>query len=257
MSDAPINAWILDPVTSAIAFVAEEAKIVGLLQRALTHIEGGRPLLELAARHLAATHNRKAVGAIRSLLSEAPIQEKWAAELRSDDYALLNGHSLVAIWGALEAGIEDTVVGILAKDRNAPNILMQTGVRLPQVYPAPADDEELRKLYRKAEDKVRVKHDVVDTQENLLQLFGLTASCPGRKDTLLSANSIRNALVHRSGFIDTKAVQQAPMLSSMLGQKIRVTRDLYLQCHEAVSQTLVMLIGSIASSKYMVANGGE
>ena len=255
MSDEPVNAWILDPVTSAITFVAEEAKIGGLLQRALAHIEGGRPMLEFAARHLAATHNRKAVGAIRRLLDEAPIQERWAAELRSDDYALLNGHSLVAIWGALETCIEDTVVGILAKDPNAEAILVGAGVRISNGYPKPEDDTELRKLYRKAEDAVRVKYDVVQTQENLLQLFGLTACCPEKKDTLLLANSVRNALVHRGGVIDAKAAQQAPALSPMLGQKIRVTRELYLTCYESVSQLLVALIGSITSSKYVVANG--
>lgn len=255
MSDKPINAWILDPVTSAVTFVAEEAKISGLLQRALAYIEGGRPMLELAARSLAATHNRKAVGAIRRLLSEAPIQESWAAELRFNNYALLNGHSLVAIWGALETCIEDTVISILATDSAAPTLLARAGVRIPNVYPASEDDDGLRKLFRKAEDAVRVKYDVVQTQENLLQIFGLTASCPEHKEMLLSVNSIRNVLVHRGGIIDAKAVQQASILAPVLGKKFRVTQELYLQCHEAVSQTLVVLIRSITSSKYVMANG--
>lgn len=183
MNDELINAWILNPVFSAVTFVAEETKIGGLLQRALIHIENSQLLLGLAAQQLA--HNREAVSAIRSLLSDAPAQKIWAAELRADDYALLNGHSLVAIWGALETCIEDTIVGILAKDSSASVLLVEAGVRIPSVYPISEDDEGLRRLFRKIEDVVRVKYDVVGTQENLLQLFGLTASCPKYKDTLL------------------------------------------------------------------------
>lgn len=257
MSNEPINAWILDPVISAVNFVAEEAKINGLLYRALVHIEGSRPLLELAARHLASTHNQKAIGAMQRLLNEAPIQEEWAAEIRASDYALLNGHSLVAIWGALETCVENTIVGILAKDSSAITLIAKTEIQLPADTLAPDEYEELCKLFRKAEDAVRVKHDVVQTQENLLQLFGLSAACPGQKDTLLMANSLRNALVHRGGIIDAKAVRQAPMLSPLIGKKCSISRELYMKCHKAVSECLVALVRSICNSKYVVINDSK
>lgn len=255
MDSQPVNAWILDPINTAVLFVGEEAKVCGLLQRALIHIEKGRPLLQLAAQHIRTKQGARAAEPIRRLLQEAPIQEQWAMDLRESDYAPLNAHSLVAIWGALETCIEDTVIAILEREPAAITAIAAAGVRIDPNKPlAILTEEELRSLYRKIEDAVRVKHDVVQTQENVLNLFGLSADCPEHKDALLSANALRNAIVHRGGFIDEKAVRQAPALSLLLGTKCILRSTEFLKYHQAVSACLVALIGSIVISPYMVRN---
>lgn len=74
----PNVASILDPVVACTTFVAEEGKIGGLLQRALTHIELGRPMLEYVALQLAQPGLQDAVEPMKRLLAAAPIQEQWA-----------------------------------------------------------------------------------------------------------------------------------------------------------------------------------
>jgi len=255
MSATPVNEWILGPIHAAVLFVGEEAKVGGLLQRALIHIEKGRPLLELAAKHLRTRGGAKAAEPIRRLLQEAPIQEQWAMELRKTDYAPLNAHSLVAIWGALETCIEDTVVAILARDSSAFPSLARAGVRIePDKFGSQPTEDDLRTLYRKIEDAVRVKHDVVQTQENVLNLFGLSAACPDHKDDLLSANALRNAIVHRGGVIDDKAVRQAPALAPQAGTQCLIKCADFLRYHKAVSASLVSLVGSIVASRYVARN---
>ncbi|PTQ85296.1 hypothetical protein [Nitrosomonas ureae] len=203
MGAPPVNEWIFMPIDAAIVFVAEEAKVGGLLQRALIHIEKGRPLLDLAAKHLRAENEIKTAEPIQRLMQADSIQEQWAKELRETDYAFLNAHSLVAIWGALEACIEDIVIAILARDSAAIAPVSAAGVRVDfNKLSLPLEEENLRTLYRKIEDFVRVKYDVVQTQENVLNLFGLSAACPEHKDALLSANALRNVIVHRRGLID-------------------------------------------------------
>lgn len=113
-------------------------------------------------------------------------------------------------------------------------------------------EEERRSFYRKIEDAVRVKHDVVQTQENVLNLLGLSANCPEHKAALLSANALRNAIVHRGGLIDERAVHQAPALSPLLGTKCIIRSTEFLKYHQAVSACLVALIGSIVASPYVV-----
>jgi len=255
MDSPPVNAWILNPVNTAVLFVGEEAKVGGLLQRALIHIEKGRPLLELAAQHIRTKQGGRAAEPIRRLLQDAPIQEQWATELRESDYAPLNAHSLVAIWGALETCVEDTVVAILEREPAAIAAIAGAGVRVNvnKLLVMPAE-EELRSLYRRIEDAVRVKHDVIQTQENVLNLFGLSVACPEHKDVLLSANALRNAIVHRGGVIDERAVRQAPILSSLLGTKCVIRCTEFLKYHQAVSACLVALIGSIVASPYVVRN---
>lgn len=255
MDAPPVNEWILGPIDRAVLFVGEEAKVGGLLQRALIHIEKGRPLLELAAKHLRAKGGIKAADPIQRLLQAAPVHEQWAMELRETDYALLNAHSLVAIWGALEVCVEDIVVAILARDPGAIASVSAAGVRFDSnKLSSPLAEEDLRILYRKIEDVVRVKHDVVQTQENVLNIFGLSAACPGHKDALLSANALRNAIVHRGGIIDDKAVRQAPALAPQLGAKCIIKCADFLRYHEAVSACLVALVGSVVASPYVVRN---
>lgn len=257
MNAPPVNEWILAPLFSAVRFVGEEAKVGGLLKRALTHLENGRPFLELTVQHLIAMGKTEDLEPIQRLLVAAPIQEQWATELRNTDYAVLNAHSLVAIWGALEACVEDIVVAILAKDPAAMASIATAGIRVnsDRMTSTPADGD-LRILYRKIEDAVRVKYDVVQTQENILNLFGLSAGCLEHKSALLSANALRNAIVHRGGIIDDKSVRQAPALASLIGTTCIITCTEFLKYHEAVSACLVALVGSVVASPYVVRVGG-
>lgn len=71
MATTPVNRWILEPVASARLFVGEETKIAGLLQRALTHIEMGRPLLDLAADRFRAADHEAGVRGVRKLIDES------------------------------------------------------------------------------------------------------------------------------------------------------------------------------------------
>jgi hypothetical protein len=248
----PVNAWILDPVSSAILFVGEEAKIGGLLQRALVHIENGRPLLELAERVLAAAGQTQGAKGLRSLIEAAPIQEQWAADLRNSDYAPLNSHSLVAIWGAFETAVEDTIKAVLAKNPSAVGTMTAAGVRVSNAKIAnPATEESLRYLYRKLQDAVAVDYDIAQTLENMLGVFSLSVISPQHKSALLAANALRNAIAHRRGYIDEKAVRQAPALAPLLGTICVVTRAEYLKYHEGISAALVTLLGSITSSRYV------
>jgi hypothetical protein len=159
MPEPSVNAWILAPLHSAVLFVGEEAKLGGLLQRALIHVEKGRPLLELAEQRLLAAGKTDTVRAVRVLLQEAPLQEQWAAELRATDYATLNAHALVAICGALETCVEDVVVAILSQIPSAMVSIAKAGIRVdPNKLASPPTEDELRTLYRKIEDAVRVKY---------------------------------------------------------------------------------------------------
>ena len=224
----------------------------GLLQRALTHIESGRPLLQLAAQRLASAGNADAIEPLARLLAAAPIQEQWAAELRSTDYASLNAHALVAIWGALETCIEDLVVAILSNVPTAAATVSAAGVRVnSNKVASSATEEDLRALYRKIEEHVRVKQDVVQTYEKVLRLFGLSAACPEHTDALLSANALRNVIVHRGGIIDERAVRQAQALAPRLGTKCMIKRDDFLMYHQAVSAWLIALMQSVVASPYV------
>ena len=116
----------------------------------------------------------------------------------------------------------------------------------------PATEASLRYLYRRLQDAVGADYDIVQTLENMLMVFSLSAISPQHKSALLAANALRNAIAHRRGYIDEKAVRQAPALAPLLGTTCVVNRAEYLKYHEAISAALVTLLGSITSSPYVV-----
>lgn len=242
---------ILEPVVACTTFVAEEGKIGGLLQRALTHIELGRPMLEYIALQLVRSGLNEAFEPMMRLVAAAPIQEQWAKELRESDYAVLNAHSLVAIWGAVETCIEDTVVKILTISPES-DALSAIGIKdLMTVY----DEDGAHEVYRKIERKLWIKGDVVGSYENILSIFRLSASVPPETaETLREVNAVRNCFVHRGGVIDEKAAREAPTLTSLVGKRFEVRKDNYLRYHEAVGKWIVALMNSICSSDYVQTN---
>jgi hypothetical protein len=243
--------WILEPVHNCIAFVGDEARIGGLLQRSLIHIEHGTLVLENIASRFIEAGRPESAETVRKLLLDAPVQEQWAKDLRQSDYALLNAHSLVAVWGAVETCIEDTIVCIHLNATTAVTKLAALGIVVAGPMAA-ATDEEAHGLYRKVEQRCRVKGDVVATNEAILRAFGLSASVgASTAATLREINAVRNCTLHRGGVVDEKAAREAPALAARLGSRITVTRSDYLKYHEAVSQWLVALMASVSASEYV------
>lgn len=246
----PDVASILDPVMTCTTFVAEEGKIGGLLQRALTHFELGRPMLEYVALQFAQSGLHDAVEPMKGLLAAAPFQEEWAKELRESEYAVLNAHSLVAIWGAVETCIEDTVVKILISSP-IPDGLLALGIKAPM---SEYEEDEANEVYRKIERKLWIKGDVVSSYENILSAFGLSAAVSsGTAEILREINAVRNCLVHRGGVIDEKAAREAPILMPLIGKRFEVSKVNYLRYHEAASEWIAALMSSICSSGYVRA----
>lgn len=253
MSNTPSKIWIIDPVARCVEFIAEEAKIGGLLQRALTHVEMGRPLLELAALRFLEAGHTQALENLKLLLASAPLQEEWARELRATGYAPLNSHGLVAIWGALEVCIEDTVVSILSHDSASLAKIEAGGVKVNRDASGYVAEEEFRRVYRRLESQRTVEDNIVDTYEALLGLFGLSAAAKLHSATLIEVNALRNCIMHRGGIIDQKAANQAPSLQPYVGKKYLVTNADFIKYHEAISAWVVALMGSVCASSYAKA----
>lgn len=254
MTLQPSFMLILAPILASIEYVAEETKVNGLLKRALAHIELGRPLLEYALIKLEES-NISDTSPLSRLLTDAPIQEEWAIELRSSDYSTLHSHSLVSIWGVLESCLENLVVTILMNDADIFQKLTSSGLKIdPSKIASGINEEDARALYQKIENHVRVKGNIVLTYEAVLSLFDLSAACLQHTESLLSANALRNCIMHRGGIIDKKAINQAPELSLWLGKKYNLTSDDYLKYYDAVTAWLSSLLDSAIKSKYVVNN---
>jgi len=243
--------WIVEAVTDCALFVGDETCIGGLLKNALTHTEQAQPLLQSVDKIARGQRNRAFAAAAKRLSDSAPFHEAWARELRESDYAVLNAHSLVAIWGALETCVEDTVVSILLNWPAALVELDTIGVRFDSSQLL-VNYEDAHALYSKIEHKLNVKGDIVATYSAVLRHFDLDALVSEETAAvLLEANSLRNCLLHRRGYIDARAVRNAPSLHGREGEKVRISSVDYRRYHEAIGDWTVALSESTVKSKYI------
>lgn len=244
--------WIFGPSTRCIQFIGEETKNGGLLKRALAHLELDGPLWGLARERLESTGQTAALESLDRVAAQSPWNEQWAVEIRTDDYAAINAHSLVAVWGALEICVEDTVAALLRHDPDAGQILLSAGVSAKFIDRGMTADEEIDRTFRRLEQTLAIRGDAIATYERLLNVFGLSARLEKDQHViLLKAGAVRNCIVHRGGLIDTRAATQVPLLEPMIGQTYRVSSEEYLQVHSAAGSFATNLIRSIVASPYV------
>jgi hypothetical protein len=244
--------WIIGPVGQAIGFVAEETKITGTLHRGLIVLKGQEVFLRLARERFQAAGAADALAGVDQLLASAPILSQWATELQQGDFSMINKHSLIAIWGAVEVAVEDTVVLVLSKEPTALAKVSSTGIDTSKFAPGPVSEDDARRLFARLERKLRENLKVGDAYIKLLGLFDISFSCSGHTlSKLEEINSVRNCLLHRGGIIDDRAAQSVGALRPFLGQQIPITQARYLEYYDAVGTFLSAMMNGVIASPHI------
>jgi len=246
--------WIIDPVARCVQYIADEAVLGGLMHRAVGTFEGFNTYLNLARKEIVRRSGQgKALHAIDALLVQQPLNARLASEHVRSDFALLNAHSLVAIWAALESCIEETAVLILMNDATMRARMIDDAKKSGRIDQTLSDEDSCRNLVRLWEFAQPKAPSAGLRFERLLSFFGLGAALdPALDAQLADINAIRNCLMHRRGIIDERAVREAPSLAAHLHKPIVIKRADYLRHHQAVSTYTVALMGRITVSPFAV-----
>lgn len=249
--------WIIRPVGRAIGYVVEETKVASTLQRSLMALEANEQYLRFARKTLKAHEAIEAVRGVDHLLAEAPSLSRTAAELRHDDFEVVNSHSFIAIWGALEVAIEDTICLILEKDKDALDLVARAGIKTIAFESRRLSEHDAGRLYRRIESQLRKDKSVGEAYSSALGMFGIKVTFDEHVlATLQEANSVRNCLLHCGGIIDEKAAVSCAALRSLKGEKIRITQARYLSYYNAVAAFLKEMLRAVSVSPYIrVAHG--
>lgn len=255
--DSDVPNWIITPVGRAVSFVAEEIKLAGVLHRGLIVLEGHEPLLRAARERFEIAGAHRSLPSVDQLLAEAPLLSQWAAELRKEDYATVNSHSLISLWSTVEVAVEDTVVLILSKDPAAIDVASAAGIKATGFGVGPLSEEEARRFFtNRVQRKIGENLRVGEFYVKLLGLFGLTFSLSNHVlSKLEEANCVRNCIVHRGGIIDSKAAQSVAALRPFLGKKISITKQRYLEYYDAIGKLLGAIMDAAIASKYITRGG--
>jgi len=144
-----------------------------------------------------------------------------------NDFALMNAHALVGVWGALEACIDDTLVAVLQHDRDVrkSELFMRVKVSVGEFEELQADDR-MRLLLDEAKRLLRLEQRIgVNVFESVLDTVGLSGPVdePVAKH-VLELQQLRHVLVHRGGVADRRLCGRCAWLSFKPGERVMLKR---------------------------------
>jgi hypothetical protein len=150
---------------------------------------------------------------------------------RDNDYPLLHAYTLVGQWGALEAGIEDMLIGILV---NEPRVLEKDTFATAKIPLSKYEllDKEERMRFLLADLQRTQSSGIaqgVNAFENVLQVFDLSGPVEGGvRAGLWEMNHVRNVVVHRDSHADLRLIQACPSVDLRVGDHVFVTHKKYV-----------------------------
>lgn len=179
--------------------------------------------------------------------------EQYASAEKDRGFPLLHHSATVALWGALEAAVEDLALEYLEHDRSALDRPPLASIKIPLVEFSKLSNSErlgflLAEFTRRSSSEFRPG---IGRFEPILELVGLSGGFDSAlKRDLLELQQVRNVLVHRAGVADARIVKQCPWLGLNAGSRITVLHDQYARYFGA---TLIYLFELIV--RMMVRDG--
>lgn len=159
--------------------------------------------------------------------------EKSAEVAKSEmerDFPLLHAHTLMGIWGALEALVEDVAIAWIRQNPESVNGEPFSKIKIPFI-----EFQEMNELARchflLVELRRNLKVDLgvgVAKFEKVLDSLGLGGRVdPAVRTKIHETQQIRNVLAHRGGIADQRLADACPNLNYEVGEKIQIDRYAY------------------------------
>ncbi len=193
-------------------------------------IISNRPQMVQRLIDLTVQAGQEVTAELNSDLENATADAAFTRSERDNDFPYLHAYTLVSQWGALEAGIEDMLVGILV---NEPRLLEKDDfakAKIPLSKYELLDKEERMRLLLSDVQRTQSSGIAqgVNTFENVLQVFDLSGSVEeGLRTGLWEMNHVRNVVVHRDSRADLRLIQACPSVNLKVGDRVFVTHERY------------------------------
>ncbi len=245
--------WIITPVFNCICYLGEEITQNALLQRSLISLSNMEYVLNFAKQSF--IEKNIPVGAIDRLIGEHVFLKEKSKEIISSDYDSINSHSLVNLWAIIEVTVEDTVVLVLEKGNIALEDISDRGMKVKSGLNL-SSDVDRRKIYRSIEAQSRNNSNVGESIINIMKIFDISLDLNDKTNRLLSEiNSVRNCILHRGGVLDEKAGKDVFVGKHKVGEKINISKSVYLAYYGAIKELATNLMGAVTESPYITRNG--
>jgi hypothetical protein len=168
---------------------------------------------------------------LSSDLGEAQKEAELAENERRTGFPVLHAHALVGMWAALEAAIEDMLVGILL---NEPDVLKKEAlakVRVPLAEFEIKDKEERMRFLVAELGRNLGRRNGVDAFESLLHHFDLSGNVEEEDRKMIwQTHHLRNVVVHRASRADRRLVEACPWLQLRVNDDVTISHEVLGRC---------------------------
>jgi len=182
-------------------------------------------------------------------------EKKMAQEIASlarneveENFPLLYAHNLVAIWSLLEALIRNFVAEWVDHYPEAisTSAFGKIKVSLRDYHCIPDEEKPLYVVELIERELGAGLRKGIDRFEAMLKPFGFSGGVSKEtRKSIFELGQIRNALVHRAGHADRTLVDSCPWLNLKIGEKIKVSMEIYARCFNAAHDYNIQLIARI------------
>jgi hypothetical protein len=215
------------PVDRFIEYAQESERLLTLSMGAISKLIAMPDLLRILRNAIkTAEPHREDDDESRSSLERVEANAAFAKKEQENDFPLLHAHTVVGLWGAAEASIEDLLVGLLM---NEPEHLRNEAfakIRIPLAsFETLEKEERMRLLVAEIKRSQPVQNrNGTDAFETLLKCSTLDGEIdPGIKRDIWEMNHIRNVIVHRASHADRRLVDSCPWLFLKPGERVSVS----------------------------------
>jgi hypothetical protein len=218
----PGSAWTR-PTRQFIDYVVQVANLLSLTERGIRHVIRFPDVIDALA--MDDTFNE---AEYEPKIDDAKAMAKLAESEIKNDFPLLRSHTLMGLWGALEAMVEDLAVAWIQYDLSILDDLRFAKIKVPLVeYQKMDQQEQISFLVSEVQRDLRSElKGGVNQFESLLNVVGLGGSVDRRvREVIFEVQNLRNAFAHRAGIADRKFVTNCPHLNYSAGDKIKISRD--------------------------------
>jgi hypothetical protein len=247
------NAWIFDPVGSAVQFLIEEHVLVGLIERTFVTMAGVPTYLKFTATHPLVQQIDPAARARFSVM-EAMARDTAAFIEQPDAHWLerVYAHHLVSLWAATETCIETTLQNCYLHIEGAHEIARAHGHS--SAKPA-ASAWEARNFVRGWRSKL---NNMPETKidETLFKAFGIQVAFTTEDiERAEEVSEIRNCLIHNRGIASLHLLRKCSRLQTRWqeGDEIRLARTDCEDTYDLCGRILQCVANSIVASGHLRA----
>lgn len=249
INKAPLPEWVLPLFRASLKRITDESRFLHLTMQGLNQITNRVEIVEYFKETGLEMDKERDWDAD---LLRARQDVKWVNEELQSGFPILHSHSIVALWSIVEVFCEDLAACWLLNKPDAWKIPEVNRLKITLAdYEVLSPDDRARYAIIELSRSLSLQFKTgVGKFSPILKLFGLE---PRIGDNLRRALhelcQVRNVIVHCGGRVDRKLVQECPWLSSNIGDRIKISHEIYYWYYIAAerflervqSQTLITL----------------